>query len=73
MANKIILHFATERMRAEIDENSILDIETLVQSNLLILENTDYSNYLEIVKSLIWRFAAQRTVAPNCSPSAPDN
>ena len=53
IANKIVLHFATERMRAEIDKNSILDIETLIQSNLLILENSDYSNHLQIIKSLI--------------------
>lgn len=49
----ITLHFATERIRVNIDENSFADIETLIQSYLLILEYNCCSEYLKILEKLI--------------------
>ena len=51
--NKITLHFATERMRVSIGQNSFTDIETLIQCNLLILENNGYDDHLELLQKLI--------------------
>ena len=51
--HNITLHFATERMRLNMDQNSLADIETLIQSNLLILEENDYDDHLEHLRMLI--------------------
>jgi len=52
--NNITLHFATERMRVNtIDRNSFTDIETLIESNLLIMEEKDCYEHLELLKKLI--------------------
>ena len=51
--NDIILHFAAERMRAENTRDSFLDIETLIQSNLLILGVGVFGEHLELLKKLI--------------------
>ena len=49
----ITLHFATERMRVNNDRNSFTDIETLIESNLLIMEEKDCYDHLELLKKLI--------------------
>ena len=46
--NNITLHFATERMKMDIDLDSIADIELLVQSHLLVSEQ-DYQKYINIL------------------------
>ena len=52
--NNITLHFAAERIRVNtIDRNSVPDIETLIQSNLLIMEEKDCYDHLELLKKLI--------------------
>ena len=51
--NKITLHFATERMRVNIDPNSCADIETLIQSNLLILEDNGCEDHFKLLQKLI--------------------
>jgi len=51
--NNIILHFATERMHAENHQDSYVDIEVLIQSNLLIATNSDYNNQLRLIRDLI--------------------
>jgi len=51
--NDITLHFATERMRTNNERSSFADIETLIQSNLLILEDNGYGNHFEILQKLI--------------------
>ena len=53
MNNDITLHFATERMRTENNQDSFINIETLIQSNLLISEFSNYSNTLELIKELM--------------------
>ena len=52
-ARNISLHFATERMRTEGEQSSFADIETLIQSNLLISGNNSYEDNLNILKKLI--------------------
>tara|TARA_B100002052_G_scaffold294540_1_gene319484 strand:+ start:525 stop:953 length:429 start_codon:yes stop_codon:yes gene_type:complete len=51
--NNITLHFAVERMRAEINQDSFIDIETLIQSNLLVLGVSDYGEHLELLRKLV--------------------
>ena len=51
--NNITLHFATERMRMNRDQNSLTDIETLIQSNLLILEDQSCDDHLKLLQKLI--------------------
>ena len=51
--NNITLHFATERMHANVDQSSFSDIETLIQSNLLILDQNDCDEHLELLEKLI--------------------
>ena len=51
--NSITLHFAAERMRINIGQNSLTDIETLIQSNLLILEDQSRDDYLKLLQKLI--------------------
>ena len=50
---KIILHFATERICLEAVQDSFIDIETLIQSNLLILGVGDYNKHFELLKQLV--------------------
>ena len=49
----ITLHFATERMRLNMDQSAFTDIETLIQSNLLILEDNGSDEHLELLQKLI--------------------
>ena len=51
--NNITLHFATERMRVGMGQNSFADIETLIQSYLLILEDNGYDDHLKLIQKLI--------------------
>ena len=51
--NNITLHFATERMSANIDRNSFTDIETLIQSNLLISDDNECYGHLKLLKKII--------------------
>jgi len=53
LGNNITLHFATERMRANNDRSSFADIETLMQSNLLILEDNGYDDHFKLLQKLI--------------------
>ena len=51
--NNITLHFATERLRTNSNLNSFRDIETLIQSNLLILADKCSSDRLKLIQKLI--------------------
>jgi sporadic carbohydrate cluster protein (TIGR04323 family) len=51
--NGIVLHFAAERICTIKGRESIIDIETLIQSNLLVLVINDCDNHLELIKNLI--------------------
>ena len=51
--NTITLHFATERMSTNNEWNSFADIETLIQSNLLILEGNCCEDHFELLQKLI--------------------
>ena len=51
--NNIVLHFAAEQIKADSNLDSFIDIETLIQSNLLILEISDSDKSLELIKNLI--------------------
>ncbi|WP_413295626.1 LIC12192 family sporadic carbohydrate cluster protein [Synechococcus sp. MIT S9452] len=53
LKNNINLHFAVERIRTEVSEEAYTDLETLIQSNLLILEDCDYSKYLGLLETLL--------------------
>jgi len=49
----ITLHFAIERIRIRADQDSFIDIETLIQTNLLALGFSDYGEHFKILKQLI--------------------
>ena len=51
--NHIILHFATERMHVNPDESSFADLETLIQSNLVMSQRSKDDDYLAVLKELI--------------------
>ena len=51
--NNITLHFATEKLRTNMGQNSFADIETLIQSNLLILEEKNCDDHLGLLQKLI--------------------
>ena len=51
--NHITLHFATERMRTNPNESCFADLEILVQSNLVMLQRTNYHAHLSTLKELI--------------------
>ena len=53
MDKEIILHFAAERICLEGVQDSFIDIETLIQSNLLILGVGDYNKHFELLKQLV--------------------
>jgi len=53
VANGIVLHFASERIRVSSGETSFADIEILFESNLLMLSSVDYSKYLEDLQQLL--------------------
>ena len=40
-------------MRADINQDSFIDIETLIQSNLLVLGVSDYGEHLELLRKLV--------------------
>ena len=50
--NNINLHFATEQIRMGSHQNSYVDIETLIQSNLLNLEVNNNDEHWELLKRL---------------------
>ena len=51
--NQITLHFATERIRAESKQELFIDIETLIQSNLLILGGECSDAHFALLRKLI--------------------
>lgn len=51
--NEITLHFATERIKTSQLEICFIDLEILIQSNLLILENSSYDTYFDVLKKLL--------------------
>ena len=53
MHNRIILHFAAERMHAQFDESSFADLEILIQSNLLMSQGQTTHDYLVTLNHLI--------------------
>ncbi|WP_390129338.1 LIC12192 family sporadic carbohydrate cluster protein [Synechococcus sp. HIMB2401] len=50
--NNIILHFATERMRADSKELDFADLEILIESHLVMLQGSSYE-HLNALKVLI--------------------
>ena len=52
-ARKITLHFATERISTANNLSSFADIETLIQSNLLISKSNCYEDNLNLLKVLM--------------------
>ena len=51
--NQVILHFAAERMRADLSESCFADLEILIESNLLMLQSINYGDYLATLKTLL--------------------
>lgn len=51
--NHIILHFAAERMRADLSESCCADLEILIESNLLMLQSTNHGEHLAALKTLL--------------------
>ena len=53
MRNKITLHFAVEQMHSSTDNESFLEFETLIKSNLLVLNEINYGVHLKCLKALL--------------------
>lgn len=53
ITNKITLHFAVEQLRSSANNESFSQLETLISSNLLILNDIDYSTHLKYLKELV--------------------
>ena len=51
--NDITLHFATERICIKENADCIEDLEVLIKSNLIMLENTQYQQQLEALGKLL--------------------
>ena len=51
--NHIMLHFAAERMRADLSESCFADLEILIESNLLMLQSTSYGEHFATLKTLL--------------------
>ena len=50
---KITLHFATERMKLDINKEAFGEIETLMQTNLLIQKSVNLDAHLQTLKSIL--------------------
>ena len=53
LENNIVLHFATERMHTELNKSAFMEIELLIQSNFILLTNTNSGNYLSDLRGLL--------------------
>ena len=51
--NDITLHFATERICIKENADCIEDLEVLIKSNLIMLENTQYQQQLDALHKLL--------------------
>ena len=51
--NHIILHFATERMHTKPDKSFFADLEILIQSNLIMLQDPKIHEHLVALKEII--------------------
>ena len=51
--NKITIHFAVEQMRSTANNSSFSQFETLIKSNLLVLNEIDYDAHLKCLKKLL--------------------
>tara|TARA_B100001939_G_C16814066_1_gene561260 strand:- start:117 stop:554 length:438 start_codon:yes stop_codon:yes gene_type:complete len=51
--NDITLHFATERICIKENADCIEDLEVLIKSNLIMLENTQYQQQLDALRKLL--------------------
>lgn len=51
--NRIILHFATERMSTAGGVNTFADLETLIQSNSMITDDCHYWDYMDVLRGLL--------------------
>ena len=51
--NKIILHFAVEQIRSDETNDTFTQFETLIKSNLLILNEIDYEVHLNCLTKLL--------------------
>ena len=51
--NGITLHFATERICIKENADCIEDLEVLIKSNLIMLENTQYQQQLDALRKLL--------------------
>ena len=51
--NKITLHFATERICIQENGDCTEDLEILIKSNLMVLQNTEYQDQLDILRKLL--------------------
>ena len=50
---KIVLHFATERMRTEPNKSAFIELELLIQSNLVLLASANSYDYLADLRKLM--------------------
>jgi len=53
LKNRITLHFATERMRTDLNQSCFANMEILIESNLVMLQKVNYSEYLVALKELL--------------------
>lgn len=51
--NKITLHFATERIRLEVDKEALSEFEILIRLNSLISREMNYNNHLNNLRKLM--------------------
>ena len=51
--NSIVLHFAVERMSMQLNASCFADLEILIESNLVMLRDPEYSEYLTLLKELL--------------------
>ena len=51
--NRIILHFAVERMHVNPEESFFANLEILIQSNLVMSYSLKYHDYFAVLKKLI--------------------
>ena len=51
--NDITLHFATERICIKENADCIEDLEVLIKSNLIMMENTQYQQQLDALRKLL--------------------
>ena len=51
--NQITIHFAVEHIQAKADQETFIDLEVLIKSNLLISQNANYHDYLNELRKCI--------------------